>query len=122
MSETVVKPGYKTLGFYLASLVTLASAAVGSGAGLGQTEGIIATVISILTAGGYAAYRVFVKSADPKKPAWKTTEFWLNLAAAALTIANFSGAFAETSTTGRVVAAVSGFLAMLGYQVTKPKL
>lgn len=120
MSDTT-KPGYRTLGFYLAVLATLGSAFYASGTAPGAVEGYVAAGLTGLAAVGYAAFRAFKKSADATKPAWKTTEFWLSLASAACSIAYASGAFAETSMTGKVVGVVAGLLAMVGYQVTKPK-
>lgn len=115
------KPGYKTPAFYLAILATLGSAFVASGASPGAVEGYVAAGITGLAAAGYAAFRAFKKSADAAKPAYKTSEFWLMLASSACSILYASGAFTETSMPGKVVGVVAGLLAMLGYQVTKPK-
>lgn len=121
MSETVTKPGYKTFGFYVALALTAVSGLMGSGVDLGAAGSVMATAVTGLTAVGYAAFRAFKKSDDPSKPSWKTTEFWLTVLAALLSALNFSGLISDHGTAAQVVAAVSGFLAMLGYQVTKPK-
>ena len=115
------KPGYKTLGFYLAILATVGSALFASGAGLGQAATVVSLGVTGLAAVGYAAFRAFKKSADPAKPSWKTTEFWLSCASATLSIAYASGMIHDGSTLAKVVAAVPGLLAMAGYQVTKAK-
>lgn len=122
MSETTptVKPGYKTPAFYLAILATLGSALFASGAAPGAVEGYIAMGLTGLSAAGYAAFRAFKKSTDGTKPAYKTTEFWLSIAAALCSVVYASGAVTETGTVGKVIGVIAGLLAMLGYQVTKP--
>jgi hypothetical protein len=115
------KPGWKTPGFYLAAITTIGAALFASGADLGGAASGVALAISGLTAAGYAAYRAFQKSEDPKKPAWKTSEFWLSIAAACLSIAYASGLIADGGTADKVVGFVAAILAMAGYQVTKGK-
>lgn len=120
--ETTTKPGVKTLSFWLASIVTIGSALLASGAGLGAVESAIALTVTGLSAAGYAAFRAFRKSEDPAKPSWKTTEFWLSCAAAALSIAYATGLISDGGTADKIVGVIAGLLAMLGYQVTKPKI
>lgn len=115
------KPGIKTAGFWLAAIATVGAALTASGAGLGSLESGIAMVFSGLTAAGYAAFRAFKKSEDPTKPAWKTTEFWLSIAAAVVSIAYASGLVSDGGTAEKIVGGIAALLAMAGYQVTKPK-
>lgn len=119
--EETTKPGFKTLGFYLAMLATLGSALIASGADVGAVGSAVAAGVTGLTAAGYAAFRAFKKSADPTKPAWKTTEFWLSIAAALLSVAYASGLVSDGGTVEKIVGIGASLLAMLGYQVTKPK-
>lgn len=113
-------PGYKTVSFYAALALTVLGGLAASGLDVGGL-GAIGFVITSLGAAGYTAFRVFKKSEDPKKPAWKTTEFYLTLAAAATAALYASGAFAESSTTGKAISFVASILAMLGYAVKIPK-
>lgn len=113
------KPGYKTLAFYVTLLLTTFGALAATGSDIGGL-GAVGFVITSLSAAGYTAFRTFKKSEDPKKPAWKTTEFYLSLAAAAVAALYASGLFAETSKAGQAVALLATLLAALGYTV-KPK-
>lgn len=115
------KPGFKTVGFWLAAITTIGAAVTASGAGLGSLESGIALALSGLTAAGYAAFRAFKKSEDPTKPAWKTTEFWLSVVAAMVSIAYATGLVSDGSMADKIVGGVAALLAMAGYQVTKPK-
>ena len=54
---------------------------------------------------------------DSAKPGYKTTEFWLTLAALLLTALYASGAVSDTTNVGKVIALVSGVLGSLGYTV-----
>lgn len=114
------KPGYKTPGFFLAAITTIGAALMASGADMGAAANAVALGISGLTAAGYTAYRVFKKSEDPKKPAWKTTEFWLSIAAAVLSIMYASGLVVDGGTFDKVVGFAAAALSMAGYAVTKP--
>jgi hypothetical protein len=49
------------------------------------------------------------------KPGWKTTEFWLSLAAQLVGAAAASGALPGTGTTAQVVGLASAALAAFGY-------
>ncbi len=116
------KPGYKTVSFWLASIATLGAAMMASGAGLGSTASSIALLVSGLGAAGYAAYRAFAKSADPAKPAYKTSEFWLSVVTALISILYASGLVSVGGTLEQVIGFASALLALAGYQVTKPKV
>lgn len=111
-----MKPGYKTLSFYAALVLTVFGAFAASGHDVGGL-GVIGFVITSLGAAGYTAWRQFKKSDDPKKPAWKTTEFWLTVAAALVAGVYASGVFVEGSQGAKVLAFVASVLAMLGYSV-----
>lgn len=50
-----------------------------------------------------------------KKPGFKTSEFWLSLAAVAVNAAIASEAFAPSSGAMKVLAMASGLLAAMGY-------
>jgi hypothetical protein len=115
------KPGYKTPQFWLAALTSIGAAVMASGASLGVAASAVALAVSGLTAAGYAAVRAFQKSGDPTKPAWKTSEFWLSIAAAVLSVLYASGVISDGSRLDQVVGAASALLAMAGYQVTKAK-
>lgn len=121
MAEDTTKPGVKTAGFWLASIVTLASALFASGADLGPAASAVGFAISGLTAAGYAAFRAFKKSDDEHKPAWKTTEFWLSVVAAGVSIAYATGLIADGGTADKIVGGIAALLAMAGYQVTRAK-
>lgn len=120
--ETQTKPGYKTPGFWLALVATFGAALTAGGADLGSAGSGVALVLTGLTAAGYAAFRVFKKSDDEAKPAWKTTEFWLSVAAATVSALYASGVISAGGTLEKVVGVVSMLLIALGHQVTKPKL
>lgn len=55
----------------------------------------------------------------PTKPGYKTTEFYLTMAAMILSALYASGAFADTTTTGKVMALIAGVLGSLGYTVSR---
>lgn len=55
----------------------------------------------------------------PTKPGYKTTEFWLTLAAMVLTALYAAGAFSDASATGKVMALAAGVLGSLGYTVSR---
>lgn len=114
------KPGYKTPGFFLAAITTIGAALMASGANMGAAANAVALGISGLTAAGYAAFRAFKKSDDAAKPAWKTTEFWLSIAAAVLSIAYASGLVVDGGTFDKVIGFAAAALSMAGYAVTKP--
>lgn len=122
MSETpTTKTGYKTIGFWLTAITTAGAAVAASGAGLGAVESMVALIISGLSAAGYAAFRAFKKSDDATKPAWKTTEFWLSIATAVISLVYASGVVSDGGTLDKVIGFGVALLAMAGYQVSKPK-
>ena len=55
-------------------------------------------------------------------PGYKTTEFWLSTVAVFAGLLVSSGAFAETSTVGKVVALVVSGLSALGYTASRTAL
>ena len=55
------------------------------------------------------------------KPGWKTTEFWLTIAANLLAALMASGAFAADSKPGMIAAAILAGLACMGYQAQRTK-
>lgn len=62
--------------------------------------------------------------ADPEpapatKPGYKTTEFYLTVAAMVLSVMYASGAFSDASTTGKAMALIAGILSSLGYAVAR---
>lgn len=119
LTPTPPKPGYKTVAFYASLVLTAFGALAASGSDVGGL-GVIGFVFTSLSAAGYTAWRGFKKSENAKKPAWKTTEFWLSVSAALVAAVYASGLFAATSTVGKIVAAASALLASAGYAV-KPK-
>lgn len=113
------KPGYKTPQFWLGLVTTVGAALIAGGADLGQAANGVALVVAGLGAAGYAAWRVFKKSDDPKKPAWKTTEFWLSIAAVVVSGLYASGVISDGSTADKIVGVAAMLLTALGYQVGK---
>lgn len=112
-----MEKGYKTLGFWAVLAATLVAGATASGA-IGEPSmlgSILATAGSALGAAGYASFRAFQKGKDGK-PAWKTTEFWLTGAAAAVGIAAASG-MATSGVAAQVVGVATTILAAIGYGV-----
>lgn len=118
---TGTKPGYKTAGFWLALVATVAAALGASGGGLGNAESAVALIGGSLVAAGYAAFRAFKKAEAGEKPAWKTTEFWLSCAAAVVGAMYASGVVSEGGTVEKVVGVVAMVLAALGHQVVRKK-
>jgi hypothetical protein len=111
------KPGYKTIGFYLTALATVLGALVASGA-LAETGAImnaIGFIIPALATARYSSVRQFEKAGEGEKPSWKTTEFWLTVAFAIVSLLAMTGAFAADSTAGKIIAGAASILAMLGY-------
>jgi hypothetical protein len=119
LTPETTAPGYKTLSFYATLVLTVCGALAASGSDIGGL-GAVGFLITSLSAAGYTAFRAFKKSETPSKPAWKTTEFYLSIAAGLVSAVYASGVFAETSRAGQVVALVATLLAALGYTV-KPK-
>lgn len=121
--STQVKPGYKTLAFYATLVLTAFGALAASGNDVGGL-GVIGFVITSLGAAGYTAWRQFKKAEIGSPPAWKTTEFWLSIAAAAVACVYASGVFADGTRGDQVVGFIATLLALAGYpvsRVTTPK-
>ena len=59
------------------------------------------------------------ETTTPAKAGYKTTEFYLTLAAMLLSGLYASGAIADASTTGKIVALIAGVLGSLGYTVSR---
>lgn len=57
----------------------------------------------------------------PAKPGYKTTEFWLSLAAMLLSAAWASGAISDGGTIDKVIGMVASVLTALGYTVARSK-
>jgi len=53
------------------------------------------------------------------KTGYKTSEFWLSLAAMVVSFLIASGVVADASTIGKAIALVAGVLASLGYTVAR---
>ncbi len=53
------------------------------------------------------------------KPGYATTEFWLTLAAMLIGTLVTSGAFADTSTIGKIIAFAATALASIGYSMSR---
>lgn len=53
------------------------------------------------------------------KPGWKTTEFWLSVAAAVIGALYASGVVTEGSSLERVLGVIATVLAALGYSVSR---
>lgn len=116
-----MKPGYKTLPFYGGAALTLIALLTGSGAvdaGLGAK--IASVAASALGALGFTAWRLSVKKGDPKKPFWKTSEFWLSSAAFIVGVLYASGAFTVGGPADKALGLVTMLLAAAGYGVAKP--
>ena len=60
--------------------------------------------------------------ADPKKPGWKTSEFWLTLITNLLSTAYLIGLIGDTGAAGKIAAFAVMALANLGYTVQRGKL
>lgn len=112
-----MKPGYKTVGFYVALVATAASALLASN--VVADGGVVATAIgsflTMVSATTYASFRDFEKFPQTGKPAWKKSEFWLSCAAALLTAVVASGVVSEQSTAGGYIAGAMSILTLLGY-------
>lgn len=117
------KPGYKTTEFWLTCLAQVvsglyASGAIGDGTAIARILGVIA---SMLVAAGYTLSRGVAKSgsAEPTKPGWKTTEFWLTLASTAVALATGSGAVMGGTVLGKVIEIATTVLGLLGYVTSR---
>lgn len=113
-----MKQGFKTLAFWAAAAVTALSALVASGAAVpGWASQGAGAIVGMLTAAGYASWRSFRKGGPDGKPAWKTSEFWLSVAAAIVAGLLAAGVFPAGSTGDKLIAGAASLLALLGYQV-----
>lgn len=119
--ETTVKPGFKTPAFWLAVVATVAGAFGAAGADIGQTGSAVALIGASLAAAGYTALRTFKKAEVGAKPAWKTSEFWLSIAAAVVSALYASGVVSAGGTAERVVGVVAMVLTALGYSTIRKK-
>lgn len=111
--------GYKTKSFWaaVAGMVLAVLYALGFGpdaldSEVGKAVGLAG---SLLVALGYTAWRGSVKAGQPGKAAWKQSEFWLSLAAVAVSLLMASGAFDVDGSVGKALAGAASFLALLGY-------
>jgi len=62
------------------------------------------------------------ENSDPvpaPKPGYKTTEFWLTVAASAVGLAMASGAFPDAGPIGRMLGVMAAALASFGYSVSR---
>lgn len=108
--------GYKTGKFWAVAGATViaaltASGAIGDGSMLAQG---LATGGAALAAAGYASWRAFAKGKDGKA-AWRTTEFWMAVAASLIGLAGASGMFPEGGMAAKVIGLAAAGLAALGY-------
>lgn len=112
---TPATPGYKTAAFWLTLVATLLGGAVASGAtDSGAVAQVLGFTVAALSSVGYASIRAWKKGADGK-PAYKTTEFWLSVAAVVVGGLATCGAFPADGGVMKVVGAAAGLLAALGY-------
>lgn len=117
-----MKPGYKTFAFWggaLASLVALLFGGEIISPEAGVVGKIVATVAAALAAGGYTAWRRYVKPSDETKSPIKTTEFWLTSASVLVGALYMSGVFSAGGTGDRALGVVAMILGSLGYAVPK---
>ncbi len=117
------KPGHKTTEFWLTCLAQVvsglyASGAIGDGTAIARILGFIATM---LVTAGYTVSRGVAKSgsAEPTKPGWQTTEFWLTLASTVVALATGSGAVVGGTVLGKVVELAATVLGLLGYVTSR---
>ena len=111
-------PGYRSPAFWLTLLTTSIAALFASGAGpeTGLVFQGLSAVAGALAAAGYASVRAF-KNGEDGRSAFKTTEFWLSLAAFVVGALLASGAFPTDGGALKVLGAIASFLAAAGYQV-----
>lgn len=109
-------PGFRNPRFYIVAVLTLLSALAGSGAvpSGGALEGGLGFILSALLATGYASVRAFAKGVDGK-PAWRSSEFWLSLAAAVVCLVQASGAWSENDKFVGALGFIATALAAAGY-------
>jgi hypothetical protein len=115
-----MKPGYKTISFWLALGVTILGGLSASGVvpEVGLLPSGLTLIVTVLAAAGYSSVRAWAKGPDGK-PAWKSTEFWLSLLAVAIGGTMAGGFFPESSAVGKGLALVATLMAALGYAVPR---
>jgi hypothetical protein len=113
-------PGYKTLAFYATLVMTAFGALAASGSDIGGL-GVVGFVITSLAAAGYTGWRKFVKAEAGAKPAYKTTEFWLSIAASIVAGLYASGIFASGTQGDKIIGFAAAVLATLGYTIKPSK-
>ncbi len=59
------------------------------------------------------------KTEKVSKPGYKTTEFWLTMAAMLVSALTASGALADGSTAAQIVAVIAAALSGMGYSVAR---
>lgn len=116
-------PGYKTKSFWLTAAAMLAAVvATVTGTDPGDT-GVVGTglalVVGVAGAALYTGWRAMVKRGDDAKPWWKQTEFWLSVAAAVTALLIQSDVLATGGTAYKVVSAIAGILASLGFAASQ---
>ena len=112
------KPGIKTASFWLVAASTVLTYLLGSDVlGAGRDVQVGSLILNALAAIGYTSLRAWKKRDGEKKPAWKTTEFWMSTAAALCAVLYASGSFGPGTDAGRVLGVVVGVLAAAGYGV-----
>lgn len=57
--------------------------------------------------------------AESVKPGWKTTEFWLTVAAMIVTMLLASGVWTVDSTWGKILSGLAAVLASAGYSIAR---
>lgn len=109
--------GYKTPSFWLIFVATALSALFASNVvpdASALTQGVSFAIMALGSV-GYASARAFAKGTSDK-PAWKTTEFWLSLAAFVVGALTASGIFPAESTAMKIVGGIASLLVLAGYQ------
>lgn len=118
-----MKPGYRTPAFWLGALATALAAIVASG--LVSEPGhvnALSLVLSTLGALGYTAWRTWQKAGEPGKQPWRTTEFWLNVAAMLVSGLYLSGLVSTGSAGDQVLGFAAMLLTMAGYGVIRKRV
>lgn len=112
------KPGWKTSEFWLSLLVVVLGAGVASGkvGDTGTIAKVVALGVSVLGALNYTFVRSSIKRREGSdKPGWRTTEFWLSLAAIVVSMVTASGLAVDGSTLATIVGLAASVLGAMGY-------